>query len=60
MGSQLFDLYPRKCATCGKPFEATQEYVYREGEKHKKVYWFCSWKCLRQFRATHRQRKRRA
>lgn len=52
MGLQLFDLYPRKCKTCGKPFESRADYAYKmERQKGKPIYWwFCSWHCLQAFR----------
>lgn len=55
MGKQLFDLYPRKCEVCGKRFEAKLDYVYKEGRLHKKNRYFCSWRCLRQWRQSKRK-----
>lgn len=43
-----FDLYPRKCAVCGKRFEGSLGWAYKrsKGKKRGFVY-FCSYKCLR-------------
>ena len=47
----VLDLYERKCAVCGKTFEASIEYVYRNGDMTRgKVKWFCSWRCYRQYK----------
>lgn len=45
----LIGLYPHKCASCGKSFEARREYAYKL-HKYKTsddFVWFCSYKCLR-------------
>ena len=52
-----FDLYPRKCAVCGKRFEAGCNYAYREGKLHKRCKYFCSWRCLRQYQQNKAKRK---
>ena len=44
-----FDLFPRKCKTCGKRFEAGKEYVYKIGHDKKRYKWFCSYHCMREF-----------
>ena len=57
MGIQAFDLYKRKCKQCGKPFESCKEYAYK-AEKRKgkgEYFYFCSWRCLRQYQETHRK-----
>ena len=46
----MLDLYPRKCAQCGKRFESSVEYVYRIGQNHGECKWFCGWKCLQEYR----------
>ena len=54
---KAFDLYPRKCAICGKRFESSAEYVYRDGNLHKRCKYFCSWRCLRQYQQNKSKRK---
>lgn len=50
MGGRVFDLYPHKCTICGKAFEAGLMYAYkRETRSHGKIYWFCSYHCMREF-----------
>ena len=48
---RAFDLYQRKCEVCGKRFESCVEYAYKvQKKKHKdRYYYFCSWRCLRQY-----------
>lgn len=57
MAQRAFDLYPRKCKECGKGFEAGVEYAYKEERQKGKgeYHYFCSWRCLRQYRQTHRK-----
>lgn len=45
--TKLFGLVEHTCKTCGKKFEATAEYVYKLGETHRKMDWFCSYSCMR-------------
>lgn len=53
-----FDLYPRKCCLCGRKFEAGKDWVFRIEDKKGPCKWFCSWKCLRLYRADHKERRR--
>ena len=46
---KAFDLYPHKCACCGKKFEGGMEWAYKT-EVKKRLKWFCSWSCLQRFR----------
>lgn len=47
---KAFDLYPRKCKQCGKRFESCVEWAYKI-ERRKDWFWyFCSWKCLREYK----------
>jgi ribosomal protein L24E len=47
---RAFDLYPHKCRNCGKKFEAGSEYVYRTETRGDHFMWFCSWKCLQEWK----------
>ena len=55
MGKQLFDLFPRTCAQCRKKFESRPEYAYKAERRKDRYYYFCSWRCLRQWQRTHRR-----
>ena len=47
---KAFDLYPHKCRQCGKRFEGSVEWAYKESKGKKKGFiYFCSWRCLREF-----------
>lgn len=35
----------KTCATCGKTFVATQDYIYRKRIKNKKLF-YCSYSCM--------------
>lgn len=50
-----FDLYPRRCSVCGKRFECRMEWAYKEKKKQKKeaFFWFCSYKCKREYERLH-------
>lgn len=50
MAHRLFDLHPHVCKQCGKRFEGTVNYVYKELRSKDSYWWFCSWHCLREFR----------
>lgn len=55
--NKAFDLYARKCHQCGKRFESGTEWAYKcDKQKGKKgKYYFCSWRCLRQFDRTRKK-----
>ena len=46
----LLDLYPKKCKQCGKRFEASSEWAYKESKGHKHFLWFCSYHCIQAYR----------
>lgn len=46
---KAFDLYKRKCPVCGKRFECGTLYAYKRARRHNMFFYFCSWKCLRQY-----------
>lgn len=52
-----FDLYPHRCKTCGKKFEAGGEYAYKTEQKKGRYIWFCSWHCLQKYRAEGERKK---
>lgn len=60
---KAFDLYPHKCRQCGKRFEGSIEWAYKESKGKKKGFiYFCSWRCLREFdkgRVTRETNKRK-
>ena len=46
---RAFDLYKRKCAQCGKHFEGCKEWAYKIEKVTDRYWYFCTWKCLREF-----------
>ena len=48
----------RTCPVCGKTFWAYAEHAYKRGSESCPVY-FCTWKCLRAYDATHKEVSRR-
>lgn len=55
---KAFDLYPHKCKTCGKKFEGGSQYAYKIEIRGSKYIWFCSWHCIREYRKTHKERRK--
>lgn len=45
---KAFDLYPHTCRVCGKRFESSVLYAYKEVHRSGRIIWFCSWRCLRE------------
>lgn len=51
--------YERKCRTCGKKFlPASSDYAYKFN-KANVDYYFCSWKCIQQWRREHEKPPRK-
>lgn len=46
---ETLGLYSHICKICGKKFECTTEYVYKRPKKHDSYFYFCSYKCLREY-----------
>lgn len=59
MRDDLLGLHKRKCAECGKDFEARIEYVYKIEDYHTNTkgttHWYCSYTC---YRKAQKRRKR--
>ena len=49
----------RNCHVCGKPFLVrNDDYVYKR-QKNTKIFYFCSWSCMRTYDRTEETRKGR-
>lgn len=50
-------LITRKCAICGKEFDARKEYVYKKETKNKTIKWYCSYSCYRKAEKNDKSKK---
>lgn len=53
---KAFDLYPRRCKQCGKRFESCVEWAYKIEKSTDRYWYFCTWKCLREYEKNWRKK----
>ena len=53
-----FELYPHKCRNCGKTFECGKQWAYKASRGGDKFWWYCSWKCVRQWEKDHQDSRK--
>ena len=52
---EIIGIIEKKCPICGRIYVVhdTQTYAYKRHDKKHKIYYFCSWGCLRRWDALH-------
>lgn len=60
MSQIMFGMYPRKCKTCGKEFEARREYGWKipQYRSSEFFYYFCSYSCMRAYETAKEEKKK--